>query len=73
MSRVALAFLGVALTISLGQWLSMRVAAHVDLHVLPAHSRRRVQWMLVNTTHIQLACAGLVAAAGCVQLIAGLG
>jgi hypothetical protein len=68
MSRTAMAFLGIAVLISLGQWLSMHLAGHIDLHTLPPHARRRVQWQLVNSGHIQLGCAALVAAAIGVQL-----
>jgi hypothetical protein len=68
MSRTAMAFLGIAVLISVGQWLSMRLAGHIDLHMLPAHSRRRLQWMQVNTGHIQLCCAALVATAVGVQI-----
>jgi hypothetical protein len=73
MSRTGIAFLGIALVISLGQWLSMRVAGHVDMRLLPGHTRRRVQWWLANSRHIQLVCAIVAVAAITMQITRTIG
>ena len=68
----AFSLIVIALVVSLGQWLSMRAAGHVDMHLLPEHSRRHVRWMTVNSGHIQLTCAGLAAVAVCLQMALAL-
>jgi hypothetical protein len=57
------ALLALAALISLAQWVWARAASHVDLQLMPTHSRRHVQWMLSNSTHIQLLSAALALAA----------
>lgn len=63
MSDATIALVSFAATVSLGHWLSMLAATHVDMHLLPQHSRRHVRWMLVNSGHIQLSCVTIALAA----------
>lgn len=66
---MTIALLLFAATVSLGHWLSMLAATHVDMQLLPTHSRKHVHWMLVNSWTIQLGCAA-VALAGLVGEVA---
>ncbi|HEV7206677.1 MAG TPA: hypothetical protein VGN18_18875 [Jatrophihabitans sp.] len=72
MSKVTIALLALAAVVSLGHWLSMLAATHVDMHLLPTHSRRHVQWMLVNSWSIQLGCAAVALAAVAGELASSL-
>ena len=60
MSRTATALLVLALLVFAGQWLWARALGHVDPALIPACSRRRVQWLRSNTAHIEYA-SGLLA------------
>jgi hypothetical protein len=66
-SKTAAALLALAVLVSVGQWLWTRLATHVDLQMMPAGSRRRVQWILTNSPRIQLASAALAGYAICAQ------
>jgi hypothetical protein len=68
MSRSALAILGIAIVISAGLWLSMRIAASASIDLLPARYRRRLQWWQGNGRTVQFACALVAVAAACVQV-----
>ena len=68
LSTSALAIVAIAALISLGLWLSMAAARFARMEVLPAHSRRRVQWWQANTAHIQVACVLVALVAACLQL-----
>ncbi len=68
MSRSALAILGIALVVSLGLWLSMRIAARTSVDVLPARYRRRIQWWQGNERIVQVGCALAAVGAACVQV-----
>ena len=57
MSRTAIALLALALIVLVGQWLWARAIVHVDPALIPACSRRRVQWLRSNTAHIEYASA----------------
>lgn len=59
MLKVTIALVTFAALVSIGHWLWMLAVAHVDMHLLPTHSRRHVEWMLVNSRHIQLGCAAV--------------
>ncbi len=63
MPQPIVALLALAALISLAQWVWVRTASQVDLQLMPTHSRRHVQWMLTNSTHIQLVSATLALAA----------
>lgn len=60
MSRMAIALLAFASLVFIGQWLWARAILHVDPALIPACSRRRVQWLRSNTVHIEYA-TGLLA------------
>jgi hypothetical protein len=67
-SSTALTVLAIAALVSLGLWLSMIAARFTEMELLPAHSRRRVQWWQANAGHVQIGCALLAVAAACIQL-----
>jgi hypothetical protein len=46
----------------------MIAARFTEMELLPAHSRRRVQWWQANAGHVQIGCALLAVAAACIQL-----
>ncbi|SHG48728.1 hypothetical protein SAMN05443575_2075 [Jatrophihabitans endophyticus] len=73
MTRPAVALLALAALLAAGQWLYVRAAAHVDLHLVPAHARRRVRWLIVNSGRVQLVAGVLAAAAVGVQVAATAG
>jgi hypothetical protein len=68
MSRSALAIIGIAAVLSTGLWLSMRVASHTRMEMLPARCRRRIQWWQGNERIVQFGCALAVIGGACVQL-----
>jgi hypothetical protein len=68
MSRSALAIIGIGMVLSLGLWLSMRIASHTRTEMLPARCRRRIQWWQGNERIVQLGCAVAVISGACVQL-----
>ena len=69
MARTAVALIALAALTSVGQWFWLRVAAHVDMSLMPLQYRGRVRWVQANSTHIQYA-AGIVAAGGLCVLTA---
>jgi hypothetical protein len=73
MSRSALALLGIALVVSLGLWLSMRIAARTSVDVLPARYRRRIQWWQGNQRFVQVGCAVVAVSAACMQVGTAVG
>lgn len=68
MARTAVALIALFLLIALAHWMFVQVVAHVDLQLIPAHSRRRVQWLLANSSHVYLASTGLAVAVAAVQV-----
>jgi hypothetical protein len=52
----------------LGQWLTIRAAALADVGLLPARSRRRLQWCQRNARHIEFSCAIVAVGVACSQL-----
>jgi hypothetical protein len=70
MSRTVVALLGIAVLVWFAEWLSVRAAGHLDLRLLPAHSRRRAQWLRAHSTRIQLGCGA--AAVGLLAVQAAL-
>jgi hypothetical protein len=73
MSRTATVLLVLALLVFAGQRLWARAVGHVDPALLPACSRRRVQWLRSNTAHIEYATGGLALCAVCLQAAAFIG
>jgi hypothetical protein len=71
-SKTSVALLALAILVSSGQWLWTRMAAHIDMHMMPTCSRRRVQWILTNSPRIQLAAAALAAYSLCAQVALNL-
>jgi hypothetical protein len=69
MASTAVALIALFLLVALAQWLFARVAGHVDLRLMPAHSRRRVQRLLASSGHVYLATAGAVAVVLAVGLL----
>ena len=76
MARAAVAMIALFALVGLAQWLFTGIAHHVDLRLIPAQSRRRVQWLLANSAHVYLATAGsavVVLAVGVLQPAVFLG
>jgi hypothetical protein len=67
MTQQAAALIGLAVLVSLTQWLFMVATAHVDVIAIPATARTRVRWLVANSAHIHLTCAGTVLAVVLVQ------
>jgi hypothetical protein len=61
MSQAGAALLGLAVLISATQWLWTRVVVHVDMLLIPACSRRRVQRLMTRTPIVYLVSAATVA------------
>jgi hypothetical protein len=57
MSQPMAVLTAVAVLVSAGMWMSLRVAAGSDLGVLPASCRRRLSWWRVNARGVYLICA----------------
>jgi hypothetical protein len=72
-SRTGAALLGLAVLIAATQWLWTRVLAHVDMLMIPAYSRRRVERLRSNSTHIYLAAGGVAACVVCAEALVLLG
>lgn len=68
-----MALIALAVLVSVTQWLFTQTAVRVDMHLLPAHARRRVQWLLAHSPSIYLGCAGTVVAVAFVQAAVGVG
>jgi hypothetical protein len=68
MTESVIAVVAISTLVSGALWLSMRMAAGANLAVLPAHSRRRVQWWRLNAHHVYLGCAGLALATVALQV-----
>jgi hypothetical protein len=73
MSQAGAALLGLAVLISVTQWLWTRVVAHVDMLLMPAYARRRVERLRTNSAHIYLASGGVVACVVCAEAALLLG
>lgn len=73
MSQAGAALLGLAVLIAVTQWLWTRVVVHVDMHLMPAGSRRRVQRLMARSSFIYLASGGTVACVVCVEAVLVLG
>jgi hypothetical protein len=73
MSQAGAALLGLAVLVSATQWLCTRVVAHVDVLLIPACSRRRVERLLTNSSHIYLASGAVAACVLCVEAAVLLG
>jgi hypothetical protein len=63
----AFALMALAGLVALSQWIFVQAVIRIDVHLIPAHARRRVQWLVVNSTHIYLTAAGMVATVATVQ------
>jgi TRAP-type C4-dicarboxylate transport system permease small subunit len=76
MADSTLAILVIAILISIGLWLSMRVVELVDVQAaverLPPRLRRRVHWWQSNAIHVQLICAVIAVGTLCAQFGSGL-
>jgi hypothetical protein len=66
-SRTGAALLGLAVLIGVTQWLWTRVVAHVDLLLVPAHSRRRVVRLRTSSPRIYVATALVAACVVCAE------
>jgi hypothetical protein len=66
-SETGAAMVGLAALIAATQWLWMRVVAHVDLLLVPAHARRRVVRLRSSSTRIYLATGAVVAGVVCAE------
>ena len=73
MTQPGAALLGLAVLIAATQWLWVRVVAHVDMLLIPASSRRRVERLRANSTHIYLAAGGVAACVVCAEALVLLG
>ena len=67
MAHEAFALMALAGLVALSQWIFVQAVIRIDVHLIPAHARRRVQWLVVNSTHIYLTAAGMVATVATVQ------
>lgn len=67
MAKEAVALTGLAVLVALSQWIFIQAVIRVDVHLIPAHARRRVQWLVLNSTHIYLTAVGMVVAVAVVQ------
>jgi hypothetical protein len=67
MAIEAVALIAVALLVAASQWMFTQTVARVDVQLIPATSRRRVEWLVVNSAHIYLAAAGTAGAVVVVQ------
>ena len=67
MSQPGEALIGLAALVAVTQWLWTRVVAHVDLLLIPAYSRRRVQRMVTRSPLVYLASGGVVLCVMCVE------
>jgi hypothetical protein len=72
-TQAGAALLGLAVLIAATQWLWTRVVAHVDMLLIPACSRRRVERLRSSSTHIYLAAGGVVACVACAEVLVLLG
>jgi hypothetical protein len=63
----AVALIALTLLVALTQWMFIQTVAHVDVHLIPAHARRRVQWLVLNSGRIYVAAAGIAASVLVVQ------
>jgi hypothetical protein len=63
----AVALVGIAVLVALTQWMFTQTVTRVDVQLIPARCRRRVQWLVVNSAHIYLAAAGMTATVVVVQ------
>lgn len=68
MTQSMLGLAGTAMLVAAALWLSLRMAATSDLHMLPVSCRRRLTWWRVNSRVVYLLCGALVAAAAIAQL-----
>jgi hypothetical protein len=73
MSQAGAAILGIAVLVAATQWLWTRVVAHVDMLLIPADTRRRVERLRTNSAHIYLAAGGVAACVVCVETALILG
>ena len=67
MANETVALIALAVLVALSQWIFIQAVIRVDIHLIPAHARRRVQWLVLNSTHIYLTAAGMVVAVAGVQ------
>ncbi len=67
MTTAFAAIIACAVLVSVGMWLSVRVARAGDLGLLPAYARRRMHWCRTNATHIQLGCALVIVGVACAR------
>lgn len=71
MSHTAGALLALIVLVSLMQWLWTVAAGHYDLQLIPAASmRRRAEWLLHNSLHIQLGLGAFALCAAAALLVA---
>jgi hypothetical protein len=66
----AVALIALPLLVALNQWVFTLAVAHVDPHLVPAASRRRVRWLVAHSARIYLAAAVLVTAGLALQVAA---
>jgi hypothetical protein len=67
MSQAGAALVGLAALVAATQWLWTRVVAHVDLLLIPAYSRRRVQRLVSRSPLVYVASGGIVLCVVCVE------
>jgi len=63
------ALIAVSALVAGALWLSLRAAATAELEILPARSRRRLQWWQSHHGPVYLACAAVAVAAGLAQFV----
>ena len=59
MSQSMLALDGIAVLVATAMWLSLRLSTGLDLAVLPAYCRKRMQWWQANSRYVYLLCAAI--------------
>jgi hypothetical protein len=69
MTESAIALLALAALVPAATWCSLRMAAAVDLDVLPTHSQRRIQWWQSHAGHVYAVSAALAVLAVVHQLV----
>jgi hypothetical protein len=65
----AVALLAISVLLPSTLWCSLRVAAVVDLDVLPTHSQRRIHWLRSHAGYAYLVSAALAVLAIAPQIV----
>jgi hypothetical protein len=59
MTESAVALLAISVLLPSTLWCSLRVAAAVDLDILPTHSQRRIRWWQSHAGYLYVVSAAL--------------